>query len=123
MGIHGFTGSDTIGRIAGKGKQRCRKLFRNANKDILSAFAQLGQTLVPSSEVVSRSRRVPLLTFRTKGQDQGYGTTALAFIQKEQGGEASSNKSSAERAHRKSPQAIIWLLADTPNPNLPSPTS
>ena len=63
-----------------------------------------------------------MLTFRTKGQDQGPGTTALVFIQKEQGGggEASSNKSSAERAHY---QAMIWLLADTPNPNLPSSTS
>ena len=52
IGFYAFTGFDTTGGIAGKGKQTCWKLFRNANKDILKAFARLGQTLVPSNEVV-----------------------------------------------------------------------
>ena len=52
IGFHAFTGSDTTGRIAGKGKQTCWKLFKKTNKDILKPFAQLGQTLIPSAEVV-----------------------------------------------------------------------
>ena len=57
-----------------------------------------------------------MLTFRTKGQHQGPGTTALAFVQKEQGrgGETSPTKAALKehilRAHYK---AMIWLLADT----------
>ena len=53
----------------------------------------------------SRSRGVYLLTFRTKGQHQGPGTTALEFVQKEQGrgGETSPHKSSTKGIHSKSP--------------------
>jgi len=63
------------------------------------------------------------------GQHQGPGTTALAFVQKEQGRgrETSPTKAALKvllilRAHY---QAMIWLLAvtDTAKPNLPSPTN
>ena len=72
-------------------------------------------------------RGVCLLTFRTKGQHQGPGTTALAFVQKEQGrgGETSPPTKAALKEHilRAHYQAMIWLLVDTAKPNLPSPTN
>ena len=126
IGFHAFTGSDTTGRIAGKGKQMCWKLFRNANKDNFKAFVQLGQTPVPSNEVFQGPEEFVCLLFAPKVKIRDLGQLRWHLFKK--------NKAEAEklpptkaalkehilRAHY---QPMIWLLADTPNPNLPSPTS
>ena len=126
VGFHAFTGSDTTGRIAGKGKQTCWKLFKKANKDILKAFAQLGQTLFPSTEVIQGLEEFVCSLFepRMNIKDLGHLRWHLFKRNKAEAEKLPPTKAALKehilRAHY---QAMIWLLADTANPNLPSPTN
>ena len=41
-GFHALTGSDTTGRIKGKGKSTCFKVFVKADDDVITVLAGLG---------------------------------------------------------------------------------
>lgn len=50
-GFHAFTGCDTTGHFAGKGKPTCWKALRKSTDNVLEAFVQLGTTDAVSPEV------------------------------------------------------------------------
>ena len=50
-GFHAFTGCDTTGRFAGKGKQRCWKCLKKCKDDVITAFSNLGTTAKISPEI------------------------------------------------------------------------
>ena len=50
-GFHCFTGCDTTGRFAGKGKATCWRALLKASSHVKSAFIQLGKTDRPTDEV------------------------------------------------------------------------
>ena len=43
-GFHAFTGSDTTGKFAGKGKIKCWNTLKTASANVITAFCQLGKT-------------------------------------------------------------------------------
>ena len=51
-GFHAFSGADTTGVFAGKGKLTCWKTFQSASADILSGFANLGKSDKPAAETM-----------------------------------------------------------------------
>ena len=109
IGFHAFTGSDTTGRIAGKGKQTCWKLFKKANEDILKAFAQLRQTLVLSSEVAQGLEEFICLLFAPRVNIKDLGQLRWHLFKKNKA-EAETekltpplHKSSTGGTHSKSP--------------------
>lgn len=124
IGFHAFTGSDTTERIAGKGKQTCWKIFKKGNKDILKAFAQLGQTLIPSTEVVKGLEEFVCLLFAPKLNIKDVGQLRWHLFKKKVEAEKLPPTKAALTEHilRAHYQAMIWLLADAPNLNLPSST-
>ena len=50
-GFHNFTGCDTTGRFAGKGKLTCWNTLQKAGPRVLKAFELLGTTEIPSENV------------------------------------------------------------------------
>lgn len=50
-GFHAFTGCDTTGHFAGKGKQRCWKALKKSRDNVIAAFVQLGTTDTISPEM------------------------------------------------------------------------
>uniref|UniRef100_A0A8C4PX78 Uncharacterized protein n=1 Tax=Eptatretus burgeri TaxID=7764 RepID=A0A8C4PX78_EPTBU len=52
-GFHAFTGCDTTGHFAGKGKQGCWKALKKSSVNVIEAFIQLGsnRTISPEMEL------------------------------------------------------------------------
>ena len=124
IGFHAFTGSDTTGRIAGKGKQTCWKQFKKANGNIHQAFAQLGQTAYPSAEVMDSLEEFVCLLFAPRLGIKTVGELRWHLFKKNQA-EAEklppTKASLKEHILRAHDQAMVWLPADTTNPDLPPP--
>ena len=53
IGMHAFTGCDSISALAGKGKSRALKLLM-ANSDYVAAFSNLGNTWLVSADLLSK---------------------------------------------------------------------
>jgi hypothetical protein len=50
-GFHAFTGCDTTGHFAGKGKEGCWKALKKSTNNVIEAFTQLGTTRTISPEM------------------------------------------------------------------------
>ena len=53
IGMHAFTGCDSVSALAGKGKSRALKLLM-ANSDYVAAFSNLGNTWLVSADLLSK---------------------------------------------------------------------
>ena len=53
IGMHAFTGCDSVSALAGKGKSRALKLLM-ANSDYIAAFSNLGNTWLVSADLLSK---------------------------------------------------------------------
>jgi len=88
----------------GKGKQTCWKLFTKANNDILKAFAELEQTLVPSNEVVQGLEEFVCLLFAPRVNIKDLGQLRWHLFKKNKAEvEKLPPQSSTGGTHSKSP--------------------
>ena len=72
-GFHSFTGFDTTGRFAGKGKLACWNTIQKAGPRVLKAFELLGETEIPSENVVKclEEHECKLYSFTTNVKNVG----------------------------------------------------
>ncbi|KAK5647771.1 hypothetical protein RI129_002663 [Pyrocoelia pectoralis] len=123
-GFHCFTGSDTTGTFSGKGKASCWKLFCNASEDIISAFSNLGNGLLPSEEVLTGLEKfVCQLYISGTKLEKVQHARWLLFKMKQAEAESLSPTwhtlhEAILRAHY---QCMIWQNDIVANPKLPSP--
>ena len=122
--LHALSGCDTTGSFAGKGKTTWWKAFQEADKEIITALANLGtsenlapdtiaalekftcQLYVPNT-FVSSVKELRWLLFRKKqAQSKRLPPTKAALH---------------ETLKRANYRAMIWLNDIEPNPLLPSP--
>ena len=122
--FHALTGADITGSFAGRGKLTCWKVFREAHQDVVTALADLGINLHPSTETkaaienlvcqfyapntcITKVRELRWFLFRKKqAQSERLPPTESALHE------------AILRAHF---QAMVWNNDRVPNPDLPSP--
>lgn len=124
LGFHALTGSDTTGRIVGKGKATCWKAYTNANEHIWTAFSQLGKTehlLEQTQDALEEfvcALYAPLGKFKDIGKLRWH-----LFKRKHAESEKLPPTKSALKHHllRAHYQAMVWLNSDVAKPHLPAP--
>jgi len=124
LGFHSFTGYDTTGRFAGKGKLTCWKLFRQATPTILEAFQHLGASDMPSDEVISKLEDFVCKMYPPKTKETDVGKLRWHIFKHSQGeAEKLPPTKDALRYHilRAHYQAMIWHKACQPRPTIPPP--
>ena len=127
-GFHSFTGCDTVGRFAGRGKKSCWKTFFTAPPQIRHAFtqgfSQLGITEHPPQVVNEALEHFVCHLYIPGTKLSDVGKVRWELFRKHQ---AESEKLPPTKAalqqhtERANHQAMIWQNADSAVPSLPSP--
>ena len=127
LGFHAFTGADTTGRFSGKTKALCFKTFLSCESHVLQAFGKLGKkkTDLPCDETAEALESFVCKLYSPR---QKHTNTAelhwYLFSQKHAEGEKLPPTRGTLRPHicRAHYVTMIWVHADDPLPQLPSPT-
>ena len=123
-GFHAWSGADVTGNFAFKGKLECWKTFLEADKECITALADLGSTILPSAGIfhaieklvcqlylpntkISSLKDLRWLLFRRKQAESKRLPPTQAAL-----------REAIKRAHY---QAMIWANDKVLNPDLPSP--
>ena len=113
-GFHVFTGCDTIGHFAGKGKSRCWKALKKSTDNIIEAFTQLGTTQAIPSEVEISLEQFVLSTVLTWhifkkscAESDKLPPTEGALVEH------------IKQAHY---QAMVWYHDNVAKPDIPEPS-
>ena len=125
LGFHAFTGCDTTGRFAGKGKRTCWKAFNKSSQQVIQAFCELGAGTVPSAETVKSLEKFVCHMYSPKAEFDDIGKLRWQLFKQSQA-EAEKMPPTKDvlkyhilRAHY---QAMVWSQAAIPQPTLPQPT-
>ena len=81
-GFHAFTGSDTTGAFAGKGKLSCWKAFQQCDTNILQAFANLGLDATPSNGIFDALERFVCKLYMPNCAKSDVGAVRFTLFQK-----------------------------------------
>jgi len=123
-GFHSFTGCDTTGKFAGKGKLTCWKVMQKASPNMLTAFKNLGSTITPTRETEAALEEFVCQLFQPQTKKKDVGQLRWEMFKRSQAESerlpptAAVLKQHTLRAHY---QAMIWCNDRNPQPNLPPP--
>lgn len=122
MGVHAFSGCDTVSSFAGKGKKTHYELIKQ-NKDCRTAMQMLGTSFECSDELMARVQQYTCLLYGGTGHDVNKLRFKL-FINRSGASQAMPpcKDSLAEHIKRSNYVAAIWKSAMTSIINAPSPT-
>lgn len=125
VGMHAFTGCDSVSAFAGKGKTSSLKLM-TTNKDVLDAFMELGSEWDLSQEQMERLEAVTCLIYAAK--TPCVHVNALRYnLFCARKGEIESHQLPPSRdclkqhAQRANYQSAIWRRCLQQNPHIPNP--
>lgn len=124
--FHAFSGADITGSFSGKGKIACWKAFIEAEKDILTAFVQLGTTEYPALDIANGIEKFVCQLYQPKTKIHKVAKLRWHLFKKKQ---AQSEKlpptqgALHEAILRSHYQAMVWNKDRVANPVLPSPES
>ena len=121
-GFHAFTGSDTTGKFAGKGKLTCWKTLLRMKEHVLTAFAQLGTMNSPTQEIYDGLEEFVCKLYVSSIHETKIEKVRWHLFKKNQAeGEKLPPTRSTLKYHilRSHFQAMVWNKIA--NPDLPSP--
>ncbi|KAL5016916.1 hypothetical protein ScPMuIL_006505, partial [Solemya velum] len=122
-GFHTFTGSDTTGKFAGKGKIKCWNTLKTASVNVITALCQLGKTIELSEDVFIALEEFVCRLYYPRSNIVSIATIRWQLFQNSQGEAEKLPTQAALRNHilRAHYQALIWSNDTTACPALPSP--
>lgn len=125
IGMHAYTGCDSVSTFAGKGKVSAFKLL-SSNKEAQEAFMQLGEDWDVCEELMERLEKITCLLYAAKsGTEKVNELRYHMFCAKK--GEIESHQlppcidSLRKHAQRANYQAAIWRRCLRQDPETPSP--
>jgi hypothetical protein len=125
-GFHAFTGCDTTGRFAGKGKKSCWKVFQKASKGVIGAFGNLGKGKQPSSEDNKLLEEFVCRLYQPKTKETSVSQVRWNMFKQNQA-EAERLPPTLAALHqhtlRTYYQCIVWCNDIVSTVDLPEPTS
>lgn len=125
-GFHCFTGCDTTGRFAGKGKATCWQALQKASPNVKNAFIQLGKTERPTDEVKAGLEEYVCRLYQPKSKINDVKSLRWEMFRKSQAEAEKLPPTQAVleqailRAHY---QAMVWCHETEAKPVLPAPES
>ena len=125
-GFHSFTGCDTTGRFAGKGKLTCWNTIQKAGPRVVEAFSLLGTTDMPPDRVLQCLEEYVCKLYSSATNAKSVGKLQWQLFKRSQSeAEKLPPTSDTLRHHilRAHFQAMVWHHAGDAKPELPSPVS
>lgn len=121
-GFHAFTGCDTTGRFAGKGKLTCWKALEKADQSVVEAFCNLGKSDVPSETDTIGLEKFVCMLYDAKHDSVAKLRWQLFKRHQAEAEKLPPTKDALNfhilRAHY---QSMVWNQAFTARPQIPSP--
>jgi len=125
-GFHAWSRADITGNFAFKGKLECWKAFLEADEECVTAFADLGSTILPTVGMFYAIEKLVCQLYLGKTKISSLKDLRwLLFRRKQAKSEQLLPVQAAlqEAIKRAYYQAMIWANDKVPNPDLPLPDS
>ena len=123
-GFHAWNGADITGSFAFKGKLGCWKAFLEADEDSVTALANLGTTVQPTSSTIAAIEKLVCQLYQPKTHISRVKDMRWFLFRKKQAQSEklpptqAALKEAILRAHY---QTMVWNNDTVPNRELPSP--